>query len=372
MMKLAIVQRAVKAYRIPVYRQLSKHAEVRFFYGDDVPGTKTKTMELSGHDVLATKCKTWNIKIRNKWITIHLDLIKQLKEFEPDVILVEGESHFIGALQCKIYQRIYCRKVPLMKWCFIELPKAERSGLRFFLKYIFQKVFDVFILYSSFSAKSLDRYRIEQERGFVAVNVGDIEGNIRKYHKLQEVNKNFDLNNFTVAYVGNFDPQKNFHLVLDIAEKLFEFQIDVIVAGDGPQKAKYEEIATKRGLSNITFLGHVTDMADVYCRADIVYIPGRGGMVISEALAFACPVIVHAADGTEYDLVKDNITGFILPEDVDEVAGTLLRLKNERTISEKLGTAGQDLVSSTYSTKNMAQQILNAAQHSIDSRRKYV
>ena len=371
-MKLAIVQRAVKAYRIPLYRQLSRHAEVRFFYGDDVPGTKTKTMELSAHDVLATKCKTWNIKIGKKWITIHFDLIKQLKKFEPDVILVEGESHFVGALQCKIFQRIYFRNVPLMKWCFIELPKEKRTGLRFFLKYVFQRVFDTFVLYSSFSTKSLDRYRIAQERGFVAVNVGDTEGNIQKFHKLQELNKKYDLKNFTVAYVGNFEPQKNFHLVLDVAEKLFESHIDFIVAGDGPQKEKYEEVAIKRGLSNITFLGHVTDMADVYCSADIVYIPGRGGMVISEALAFACPVIVHAADGTEYDLVKDNITGFILPEDMDNVVGTLLRLKNDPIICEKLGAAGQNLVSSTYSTQNMARQILNAAQHSIDSRLKYV
>ena len=193
-----------------------------------------------------------------------------------------------------------------MKWCFIELPKAKRTGLRFFVKYIFQKLFDTFILYSSFSAKSLNRYRIDPKRGFVAVNVGDIEGNLQRYHKFQEKSKNYNSNNFTVAYVGSFEPQKNFHLVLDLAEKLSEVPIDIVVAGDGPQKVNYEAKLKKRQLSNLRFLGHVNDMAEVYCNADIVYIPGREA-VISEALAYACPVIVHAADGTEYDLVLNNV-----------------------------------------------------------------
>ena len=61
-------------------------------------------------------------------------------------------------------------------------------------------------------------------------------------------------------------------------------------------------------------------MAEVYCKADIVYVPGRGGMIISEAMAFACPVILHEADGTEYDLVINGKTGFRIKKDAEAVA----------------------------------------------------
>ena len=39
--------------------------------------------------------------------------------------------------------------------------------------------------------------------------------------------------------------------------------------------------------------------------ADVVVVPGRGGIVISEAMVHGVPVIVHQADGTEYELVHE-------------------------------------------------------------------
>ena len=38
--------------------------------------------------------------------------------------------------------------------------------------------------------------------------------------------------------------------------------------------------------------------------------PGLGGLAINQSLAFGLPVLVNKADGSEFDLVLNGITGF--------------------------------------------------------------
>ena len=54
-------------------------------------------------------------------------------------------------------------------------------------------------------------------------------------------------------------------------------------------------------------------------------VPGRGGMNISESLAFGLPVIVHQADGIEYDLIKNGRNGFIIED--NEIATYCYHIK---------------------------------------------
>ncbi len=80
-------------------------------------------------------------------------------------------------------------------------------------------------------------------------------------------------------------------------------------------------------------------------------------------MAFSLPVIVHQADGTEYDLVQDNRTGFILKNNtIDEFNNALDVLYKNPDLKMQMGNKGKQLITNCFTTDNMIQQIIHAAQ----------
>ena len=92
--------------------------------------------------------------------------------------------------------------------------------------------------------------------------------------------------------------------------------------------------------------------------------PGRGGIVISEAMAFGVPVVVHRADGTEYDLVRKGITGVVVSAGaVEDFREALEELRNDPVRCAAMGSASRQLVERRWNTGNMVCQIVRAAEY---------
>jgi len=86
-----------------------------------------------------------------------------------------------------------------------------------------------------------------------------------------------------------------------------------MVVGEGPEKHRLEEHAARLG-HRARFLGHRvgSELARCFAVADVVVMPGRGGLVVQEAMSYGKPVIVGAGDGTHAELVCHGVNGFRL------------------------------------------------------------
>ena len=92
--------------------------------------------------------------------------------------------------------------------------------------------------------------------------------------------------------------------------------------------------------------------------------------MISEAMAHGLPVIVHQADGTEVDLVRDGITGYRLESGSPKaVCAAIKKLSKAPNKAAAMGVAGQLAVEKNYTLDNMAQRIQAAAMQAIKQRR---
>ena len=88
-------------------------------------------------------------------------------------------------------------------------------------------------------------------------------------------------------------------------------------------------------------------------------LPGRGGMVISEAMCYGLPVLAIAADGTEVDLVRPNSTGLLLSEQSGKaIASALATLCLERSQLKRWGVNAKQLIESEYNTQSMSEKII--------------
>jgi glycosyltransferase involved in cell wall biosynthesis len=92
-------------------------------------------------------------------------------------------------------------------------------------------------------------------------------------------------------------------------------------------------------------------------------------MVISEALARRLPVIVHQADGTEYDLVRDGETG-IRPTagEVADFRGAIESLARDPERAARMGEAGRRLAEEEATLDAMVEHIVEACRLALQKR----
>lgn len=376
--RLAVLQRVCPPYRVPLFRELTNALEDDFclFIGDDLPESKVRNAgDLNGVNHL--KLKTKFLRLGARVLPYHFKLTKALKTFNPDVVLCEGESHFLGYLQAIFYRYLYKRKVGLIHWCFISLPGEPLGGrgLRAKIKTVFRRFFDAFLVYSSFSRDVLRALGEPDEKIFVATNVTDVQQSLRAAESLtvsqEQARKILGLpHQFTVLYLGTLDEVKKPELLLDVAAMPTTAAWNFVFAGAGRLLEPMKSRVSQLGMSNVYFVGRIKEELPLYFRAsDVLVVPGRGGIVFSEAMAFQLPVIVHQADGTEFDLVQHDVSGLRVREAKAECFEEALRLLScDAELCARMGSAGKQFVESIYTIPSMIQQILRASAYA--ARRK--
>lgn len=382
-LRISILQRVCISYRIPLFAQLSATAGIvlTLFIGDDIPKSKVRNAA-DLKDINYRKLKTRFIRLGSRVLPWHVGLICELRKFKPDVILCEGESHFIGYLQAILYRYLFNRRVALIHWCFISLPgwsTVGGSGYRALIKRFFRRFFDAFVVYSSFNKECLLKLGQPSEKIFVATNVGDVQHFLALSDSLAETTPEARLKlsvpeRFTVLYIGTLDRNKRPDLILDLAKECDSKDFNFVLLGSGKLLEELRERVTRERLSNVYLPGRVVKELPLYYRAaDVLLIPGRGGIVISEAMAFGVPVIVHQADGTEYDLVQNEKTGFhLLSGNVNDFFIALEFLLNNPNLCAKMGIMGRQIIESRFTTTNMVHQIVSAAHFAKNARNNFI
>ena len=124
--------------------------------------------------------------------------------------------------------------------------------------------------------------------------------------------------------VGRLDRAKRVDLLLEALAA--DQELHVVVAGDGPDRPRLEELARRHGLDGrVRFAGRVgrDELADLYARCLAVYyapVDEDYGMVPYEAFLSEKPVVTTTDAGGPLDVVADHATGLVCAPRADELA----------------------------------------------------
>jgi glycosyltransferase involved in cell wall biosynthesis len=125
------------------------------------------------------------------------------------------------------------------------------------------------------------------------------------------------LKRFTLLSVGLLDPRKAHDLIIKALPALPE--VDLLIAGTGPEKKNLEQLAQELGVADrVTLLGPVpqTELKTYYNAADaLVLASSREGWanVLLEAMACGTPVVASNVWGTP-EVVAAPEAGELMPE----------------------------------------------------------
>jgi glycosyltransferase involved in cell wall biosynthesis len=150
-----------------------------------------------------------------------------------------------------------------------------------------------------------------------------------------------------VLSVNRLDRAKRIDLLIEAAAVAPDLRI--VIAGDGPDRERLEQLARDRGVDGrATFAGRVSDdeLADLYARSLAVYyapVNEDYGLVPYEAFLSEKPVVTMTDAGGPLDIVRERETGLVVAPTAVDLAGALTWLGANEDEAVALCRAGRDV-----------------------------
>jgi len=163
-----------------------------------------------------------------------------------------------------------------------------------------------------------------------------------------------------VGILARLAPMKTHDIFLQSAALVSNDLPDIrfLIAGDGPERRKLEQLAQDLGIaSKVHFLGWVEDVPQFLASLDVVALSSSYGetfpVAILEAMAAGKPVVATNV-GSLKEMVVDGETGLLVaPKQPEKLAQALLRVLTEPSLSTRMGEAGRRRVEQNFTVERM-------------------
>lgn len=292
-----------------------------------------------------------------------------LDDWAPDVLIVSADPRMLS--NGKIIRWARRHDVPVLGWGLGAMKgiSGPTARIREILRNRLFRSLDGAIAYGNKAARDYIDAGIPADRVFVAPNAvrtpsteGESLG--RDDHRVQSWRAEQGLTGSTLITVGRLIPEKRIDLLLEVCRS-FGDACDLIIAGDGPERERLEQLASSV-FPRARFLGHVEgdSLGLAFAASDMFVLPGAGGLAVHEAMGHGKPVIVAEADGTEEDMVLPGVNGFLVPPgDADALSNAIRKFLDDPEAARSAGVESRKLATGKLSIDGMADAFIGAIQN---------
>jgi glycosyltransferase involved in cell wall biosynthesis len=202
----------------------------------------------------------------------------------------------------------------------------------------------VALIHNGIDLGSFKQIRSEEEKGLIKGRLGLGQGPV-------------------VGIIARLSPVKGHRFLIRamrlVVEKIENAQL--LIVGEGEEAPGLKDLTRELGLSKaVVFTSSIFDPPSVLSIMDVFVLPSveEGlGLALLEALCCARPVIASDVGGI-YSIVKDNVTGLLVPpKDPERLAKAILKLLEDRELAAVLAKNGQSFVYENFSLDDMALKI---------------
>ena len=157
--------------------------------------------------------------------------------------------------------------------------------------------------------------------------------------------------------------QKALEVLFEAAALLLpEFpSLKVLVAGDGPERARLEEAALRLGVADtVLFLGIRRDVPALLAAVDVAVLSSDyegSPLSVMEYMAAAKPVVSTRVGGVP-ELLAEDVHGLLVqPRDPEALAAAVARLLRDPALAKRLGAEGRQRQQREFSLEAMVHRI---------------
>ncbi|AMQ57521.1 glycosyltransferase family 4 protein [Algoriphagus sanaruensis] len=359
--KTALISPILTHYRINFYKELNSAIDNNLicYFQNKNKNDGRPAIKIDGSDSLFNNYKNNQIRISSFNLKFSWDLILKIKREKVEVLIIEGATSNITSWVFLLFKEFL--NLRIVVWACGWYPEGHSifvKRIKTFAEKLFFSRANSIITYSTKAKLNFERLGINKPI-YVAYNGIDLD--TFKFDIEKVLFKSLELKNSSkkvFLYVGGIFEDKKVKFLIEAFNKFNFVNKDSIlwVIGDGPMKNELELFVKNHNFQNILFLGRIEKDVDYYfSAADFFVLPGIGGLALNQAMLWKTPCIVSEADGTEDDLVIDEITGFrFIKNDMDSL---VLKMGQAYNLSEqeyiKMGAKAQDLIIQRSNTDQM-------------------
>jgi len=393
--KILFIHNKAMWYRIALFNALAKDMDVKFIFTNEnkVEGLGAKYEILRRYG-----CYRFSVAF---------GLVPRLIREKYDIVVfppTDSPGEIIENFLCFVMTKLM--RKPYIIWCERWIcEKVKRDPVRRVYNLIHQAFMSYICKYAgacvtSGGTKQKDYFislGVSENRIFIAPYLSDIPAKSIDFKRLEEKKKRIKEelkieNKKIILCVARLIKRKGIHYLIKAFAKLKREMggVSLIIVGgkDYYGDEKFYGDSLKRlcldlNISkDVLFVGHIKsdDLPPYYFLCNLLVFPSitdtfadTGGLPISDAMYFSKPVICTDVVGFAYDLVKDGLNGFMVPEkEVDALYKAMKKIITNPDLEKKMGVESKRMMGEKFTFDKMVKRFEGAIEYASTRRRTVV
>ena len=215
------------------------------------------------------------------------------------------------------------------------------------------------------------------EKVSIMPNVSNISVKEENYRNKEKLKEELNIGNKKVVlYVGRLVKRKGVDYLIKAFAKLRKERDDVvlIIIGRGECGDELELLSKNLNIEDsVYFMGYVEDelLPAYYLLCNVCVVPSitydtadPWVFIVNEAMYFGKPVIASDAVGAAFDMIKDGVNGFIVPEkDSDALYSAMKKILSDPDLEKKMGEESKRIIEEGFRYGNMVDGFKEAIEY---------
>lgn len=350
-MRVGLQQRVVAHYRADFLGRLAEKIDGSLsVYGGRPRRHESLSAIESIDSVQLIRGRNLHLFRGGAYVCLQPGLISWLRAYDPDVLILAGNPRLLSNWRATRWMRRRGR--PVLAWG-LWAPRQRKIMVAWrWLWHLFARQFDGYIMYGDQHAEECVRLGLPPSRVFVAPNA--VKPPADSWSE-----RNPGTRPLTVLFVGRLEPRKRVDILIRACATVKPVP-DLWIVGDGPDRNNLEN--TAMGAANVRFWGALygESLAARFLNADLLVLPGTGGLAVQEAMSYGLPVAVAEADGTQLDLVTPENGWLLEPGNMDQLQSVLQAATDDPHILQRMGEESLKIVQSRVNLDVMVRGFIKA------------
>lgn len=372
-MKILYFANVAAQYRIPFFKAMEENCDIKFVITHQY---KDKVIYDFGDNLNNID----RIMFLKKNILIHyIQLIKLLIKEEYDCCMIPPLDSIKEIID--VYIILFIIKIKKKKCVYFWekwTPNKDYIPIKKRIKNKFQKVCFKIV------SKNIDKVLVPGDKSYnyfihelkypsekikFVIDTSIIQNKDKNKNIREKYNISKESN--IILYFGRIIPVKGLDILVKAFSKLSkEFNVTLLICGDGYFKEECEMLSRRLELENIVFTGSIKSefRYDFFYESDIFVLPSRiydgnieaWGLTVAEAMDLGLSCIVSDMVGCSNTLVTDNVNGMIFKNDnVESLYEKLYELITKKELKNNIEKNARLTIINKYNYLNMSKSFIN-------------
>lgn len=367
-MKIAFIHNRYIAYRLLFFRKLAKMFNILLFF-DRVHPKITITDEDFNYKIL----KSIPI-LKSYHVTLSPTLFFHLLKGKYHLFIGAGIGH-LGTSTAFLISRLTHK--PFILWSAVwDRPRTILRALTWpFTSFMIRRS-NAIVVPGSKSKEFMLSIGVESDRVFIAPNVSNVT--LVKTIRKEKLKKKLGMKSKKIVlYLGRLVESKGlFHLIEAFSKLQREISDSfLLIAGEGEIGKDLKQLCLSLKINNIRFTDCFIGEKEkplYYSLADVFVLPSIfaklgaevWGLVINEAMSVAKPVISTTAVGGAYDLIKNDINGYMVEAgDAQALYEALRKLLTNPVKAKKMGIESKKIIEKSFTIDDVMKGFVRAIEY---------